>query len=110
MPFIYLLYFIPNSIAVDPLEVPLVFHEIGHLRFKSKEPKTRRSCRTLDLPAISIAALQRHRIWQAEERLLAGSEWEGWGLVFTTCRGTPLDASNVTRAFQRELRKAKLRH
>jgi integrase len=70
------------------------------------EPKAERSRRALDVPAICVAALRRHRVRQAEERLAAGAEWEDWGLVFTTRRGTPLDGSNVAHSFHRELEKA----
>lgn len=73
------------------------------------EPKTHRSRRTLDLPAVCVAALRRHKVRQAEERLLAGADWQDWGLVFTTRRGTPLHASNVVRSFHAELKKAGLR-
>jgi integrase len=38
----------------------------------------------------------------------AGPLWQEWGLVFTTAVGTPLDSSNVRRAFKRLLRAAGL--
>jgi integrase len=64
------------------------------------EPKTRRSRRTLALPDFAVTALRSHKARQLEERLVVGSSWEEWGLVFTTPSGTPLDPSNVTHRYQ----------
>ena len=72
------------------------------------EPKSPRSRRTVHLPAVVVESLWAHRAAQREERLLAGAEWEDWGLVFTTPLGRPLDASNVTHAFQRHVARAGL--
>ena len=63
------------------------------------EPKSRRSRRTLALPAVVVMALKAHRVRQQEERLLAGSRWKNSGLVFTTTIGTPLDDRNVRKEF-----------
>jgi integrase len=38
---------------------------------------------------------------QADERLLAGEDWQDTGLVFTTHRGAALDAGNVRKMFKR---------
>jgi integrase len=51
-----------------------------------------------------------HRTRQLEERLLAGSRWKESGFVFTTPIGTALDGPNVTKSFQRLLKKAGLAH
>jgi len=74
------------------------------------EPKTERSRRTLVLPEIAVGALRAHRTRQRMERLVAGSRWQETGYVFTTLRGSPLDAATVTRAFQRALERAGLPH
>lgn len=63
------------------------------------EPKTARSRRTVTMPAVVVSALRQHRIGQLQERLLAGSRWREWGLVFTTTIGTPLEARNVSHRF-----------
>ncbi|MGE0520932.1 MAG: tyrosine-type recombinase/integrase [Candidatus Binatia bacterium] len=73
------------------------------------ELKTERSRRTLALPRAVARALRAHRVQQMEERLLAGSRWVDSGQVFTTRRGTPLDAANALKAFKRALHKAGLR-
>jgi site-specific recombinase XerD len=41
-----------------------------------------------------------HRVRQLEERMPAGGDWQESGLVFTTSRGTPLDAKYVTHRLQ----------
>jgi integrase len=69
-------------------------------QYRLVEPKTNKSRRTLDLPGFAVDSLRQHRVHQIEERLAAGGDWEEWGLVFTTRRGTPLDAKNVTHRFQ----------
>ena len=66
------------------------------------EPKTERARRTLRLPGQVLAALVAHRARQAIVPLT--------GLVFTTDKGTPLDTRNVTRYFQRHLRRLGLPH
>ncbi len=59
------------------------------------EPKTALSQRTVTLPASAVAALRAQRTCQIENRLLAGSRWQDWGLVFSSTIGTPLEPSNV---------------
>lgn len=74
------------------------------------EPKTERSRRTVALPDVVVRALRAHRVRQLEERLLAGARWVDSGQVFTTRRGTPLDAANALKAFKRALQGAGLRN
>jgi integrase len=70
--------------------------------------KTERSRRTIALPAVAVAALRAHKIRHLEERLKAGTDWEDWGLVFTTPHGTPVDPRNLTRTFHGILNQAGL--
>ncbi|HTR36561.1 MAG TPA: tyrosine-type recombinase/integrase [Bryobacteraceae bacterium] len=84
------------------------------------EPKTKRSRRTIDLPAVTRTALSAHRSRQAIERNLCGSSWvtpkvhcegsveESEDFVFTTTIGTPLDGRNITKRFQRILKNANI--
>lgn len=72
------------------------------------EPKTKRSRRTLALPAFVVAALRQRRAIQGRERLLAGDRWHASDLVFTTSIGTPMDGCNVTHRFQHRLAEAGL--
>ncbi|MGH9104935.1 MAG: tyrosine-type recombinase/integrase, partial [Acidimicrobiales bacterium] len=67
------------------------------------ETKTQRSRRTLPLPGLGAAALDRQRAQQAAERLRVGSRWaDSWGLIFTTPTGQPRLGTAVTRHFQRQ--------
>jgi integrase len=71
------------------------------------EPKNT-SRRTIDLPQRAVEALSAHRKRQMEE-LRAGSEWQDYGLVFASGKGTPLDAQNiVNRHFKPLLKRAGL--
>jgi integrase len=65
-----------------------------------QELKTKKSKRTLVLPAVCIEALKAHRTLQKAERLKAGPRWSNeHDLVFTTAAGRPLDPRNVLRTF-----------
>lgn len=68
--------------------------ETGH---SLGDPKTSSSARTVALSSLGIAALERHRTRQTEERLKAGAEWADTGLVFTSSTGTALNPNNVYR-------------
>jgi integrase len=72
-------------------------NERGTLRRgPTKTPKSRRQLR---IPAPVIAALRTHRECQEDERRLVGAAWIETGLVFTTAIGTPINPSNLRRAF-----------
>ncbi|MEV5500544.1 site-specific integrase [Nonomuraea fuscirosea] len=72
------------------------------------DTKTRKSRRTLELPKLAAEALRQHHTRQARLKLKAGEAWEDHNLVFCTNIGTPLDASNVRRAFRRITKRAGL--
>lgn len=55
--------------------------------------------RTLALPPVAVEALRRHRSAQDAERLVAGPAWRDDNYVFTTPIGTPVDLSNLRKAF-----------
>jgi integrase len=65
------------------------------------EPKTKRSRRTIKLPAVAVSALRTHLTKQSEERALAGESWREWGLVFASTIGTPIESCNLNHRFQR---------
>jgi integrase len=78
-------------------------------RHELVEPKTERSRRTLQMPAIVLGSLRAHRSHQNQERLSVGEFWQNdRGLVFTTSLGTPLGARNVVRSFHGLLKAARL--
>jgi integrase len=60
-------------------------------------PKTKAGRRTVLLRPEVVAALQRHRIRQKQQRLAAGAAWVERDLVFPNRRGLPMDASYLLR-------------
>jgi integrase len=72
------------------------------------EPKSESSRRTITLPAVAMAAFRTQRTRQRDQRLLAGDQWQDWGLVFTSSKGTPLDGPNVNKRLQKLLEQAGL--
>lgn len=68
------------------------------------DTKTRKSRRTLALPARCVEALRAHRERQERQRKRAGEKWQEHGLVFASRVGTKLYARNVRRAFRTVLR------
>ncbi|MEO3807226.1 site-specific integrase [Nonomuraea sp. B1E8] len=72
------------------------------------DTKTRKSRRTLELPKLAAQALQRHHVSQVARKLQTGEAWQDHNLVFCTSVGTPLDASNVRRAFRKITKEAGL--
>jgi integrase len=80
----------------------------GGLHFSQPKNASRR---TIKLPQRAVDALRSHRKRQLEEQLRAGSNWQESGLVFTTTKGTPVDAQNVTaRSFKPLLKRSGLPH
>jgi len=71
--------------------------------FTLRQPKTPGSRRTIDIPPVTIMALRARKEQQREQRMLAGDAWDEQKLIFTTGRGTPVDASNVLHSFQQIL-------
>ena len=67
------------------------------------DTKTRRSRRTLALPARCVESLRKQRAVQAADRLAAGDRWTESDMVFTTALGSEMDAENVRRDFRRAL-------
>ena len=67
--------------------------------YELAEPKTRRSRRTVMLPAVALDGLRRQKARQAPAKLAAGTAWQSDGLVFTDAIGQPLQPSAVSHAF-----------
>jgi integrase len=72
------------------------------------DTKTRKSRRTLKLPALVVAALDEHRRQQQDERIAYGLLWDPSDLVFATNTGQVLDAANVRRGFRSVVKAAGL--
>jgi integrase len=74
------------------------------------EPKSARSWRPIELPAVAVSALRHHQARQDQERIWAGSQWKETGHVFTTRHGTALDARDMLRSYYKLIgRKARRR-
>jgi integrase len=65
------------------------------------DPKTDRARRQLSLPPLAVERLRRHRVEQAERRLLIGSGWPDGDLVCDRGDGQPFRPDAFTRAFKR---------
>ncbi|MFF5227334.1 tyrosine-type recombinase/integrase [Dactylosporangium sp. NPDC000521] len=68
------------------------------------DTKTKKSRRTLAIPARCVVALTAHQAKQRKDR----EGWQETDLVFSTSSGAALDAANVRRAFRAVARKAGL--
>jgi integrase len=73
-------------------------------RERRGDTKTRKSRRTLALPAHCVEALWQQFEDQGWDRHAADEKWEEHGLVFSSAVGKPLDAVNVRRAFRQALK------
>lgn len=65
------------------------------------DPKTRKSRRTVPIPAETVAALKAHRKTQVSERLALGPGYQDEGLVFCKEDGTPLHPDTFSEHFER---------
>ena len=72
--------------------------------------KTRRSARTVPLPALVLGALRDHWYLSRLERADLDGQYDDTGHVFTTSIGTPIDPRNCTRLFQEMCADAGLPH
>jgi integrase len=74
-------------------------------------PKTFTSKRTLEIPPPVVDALNDQRHMQKADQAAAGRAWRNtYDLVFTTEVGTPLDPSNVRRAYTHIAQQAGIAH
>jgi integrase len=75
----------------------------GGLRFK--EPKTKKSARTVALAPVTVKALGAHRAEQARVKLLAGEAYEDNGLVFPDPLGAAWKPDSFSSSFAAKMRK-----
>ncbi len=90
----------------DPPVPPSI--EVWHSVREHGDTKTKKSRRSLALPALCVAALWSHTELQAKERERAGKKWWEYGLVFASKPGTELLAGSVRRALRIVLQHAGL--
>lgn len=72
------------------------------LRFD--QPKSKRSRRTVDLDADTVAVLREHRRHGLEQRMMMGAGFTDHGLVFCRPDGEPWRPESITQAFDRHLK------
>lgn len=73
------------------------------------EPKTKKSCRTIQLTGSAVRALREHLPRQLQEIERLGDLYHDEGLIFTSEGGTLINPSNLRqRSFTPLLKKAKL--
>jgi integrase len=78
--------------------------------FLFRQPKTARSRRAVALSPGTVRRLRQLCHQQLEHRLALGADYQDHGLVFATPVGTPIDPSNLRRAWLAILQKAGLEH
>ncbi len=64
-----------------------------------KQPKTKRSRRSITLPSITIDALRKHRAAQKELNLRLGCGWNDSNLVCARLDGAPINPNTLTSGF-----------
>jgi integrase len=77
-----------------------------HGRPEWSEGKNARSRRTIPVDKSVVAALKVHRKFQAEERLVAGADWQDQDLVVATRNGRPVSPGNFDQTLERLVRQA----
>jgi integrase len=75
-----------------------------------KAPKTKKSRRTIALPAIAVEELRRHKAQQAKEKLLMGRAYADEDLVFANVDGTPYRPNLLTVNYASLIRRAPVKH
>jgi integrase len=98
------------SAPTTVLNVQRAMKQIGQGRYEvSTVMKTKKSKRTVAIPATLVEALSAHKKAQAEAMLSAGESFERSGYIFSNRTGKPLDVNNVRHAFHALCKKAKVR-
>jgi integrase len=80
----------------------------GYRMVRGPVKKSTNPNRTIELSRAAVVAVKAHRKRQAAERLVGGENWHDHGLVFCSETGTPIDASNLRRVFERIAKRAAL--
>ena len=72
------------------------------------EPKSASGRRVIVLGQSTIDKLRQYKKDQQNDRMLAGNKWQEHDLIFPSPIGTPLDPSNIVKAYKRSLKAAGL--
>ena len=66
----------------------------------TKSTKTVSSVRTIKLPAIALEYLRKYKLWQSEQRLSVGDQWEDCDRIYTSWNGKPAHPDTLTAWFK----------
>lgn len=72
------------------------------------ETKNSTSRRSVKASASAMETLRRFKIWQAEERLKIGDQWQDTGKIFTQWNGKPIHPDTLTSWFRKFVTKNNL--
>ena len=76
--------------------------------FEFREPKTKNGKRTILLGTSAIDILRQHQEKNLYQRRRKGDAWQEHGMMFPSTTGTPVNPSNLRRAFRELLKKSGL--
>jgi integrase len=74
----------------------------------TKSTKNLSSVRTIKLPGITVDVLKRYRVWQIEQRLAAGDQWEDCDRLYTSWSGCPAYSGTITHWFEEFIKRTDL--
>ncbi len=92
------------------ISVTQTLHRLSNGQYMTRQPKSSKSRRQVDLPPSLALLLRRYKAEQEAERNLVGKPLADSDLVFSHPDGSPLDPHVVSHAFAKILRKAGLPH
>jgi len=73
-----------------------------------KSTKNASSIRTIKLPEIAVALLRKYRVWQTEQRLAVGDQWEDNDRLYTSWNGRPGHPDTLTAWFDEFIKRTNL--
>ncbi len=95
-----------TDLEAGAIHVQQVCQWLPHQGATFRPPKTPKSRRAVALSPDTVERLRRHRQQQLETRVALGPDYEGRDLVMATPLGTPIDPSNLRRAWRAILKTA----
>ena len=99
-----------TNLETGTLHIQQVCQWLPRQGFTFRPPKTPKSVRAVAISPDTVDRLRGHRQQQLEERVALGPDYGGHNLVLATPLGTPIDPSNLRRAWKAILRTAGIGH
>lgn len=72
------------------------------------ETKTDKSARAIKTPPAALDAIRELKVWQTEQRLAIGDQWEQGKRIFTAWNGKPMHPDTLSAWFRRFIQKSDL--